>query len=55
MEMGPKDEDVKAHIRVSDLRESFAEGQRVSSVLWVRFPGGRGVETRTCTLKDSHF
>lgn len=53
--MGPKDVDIKAHFRVSDLGESFAEGQRVSSVLWVRFPGVRGVETRTGTLKDSHF
>lgn len=37
------------------FRMSLVEGQRVSSVLWVRFPGVRGVETRTCTLKDRHF
>lgn len=53
--MGPKDVDIKARFRVSELGESIARGQCVSGVLWVRFPGVRGVEARTCTLKDSHF
>lgn len=51
---------LEIRLQCVDFRSVFVyarllEGQGVSSVLWIRFPGVRGVEARPRTLKDSHF